>query len=213
VDDTEAAKISVLGTKGTVDDRNLLNQFRAQRLERTEISLSVPLCSLVLLDIINKNLESAVHASMVEVKSETPNLQRFPSALVLAGINARVQLLKDLIIPREKRPVKNFAVTEINRRFQCSCGNHQALLLLRELAELEICPHEHPRSECHALNEWRESRRRHSEAITSRGNVPEVKLAVVIRIRLPNVCVALSQGNGRTRNSSTLGIGGATGNL
>lgn len=41
----------------------------------------MPLCALILLKIIDQNLNAAVNAAVISIKSETADLERFTSAL------------------------------------------------------------------------------------------------------------------------------------
>jgi hypothetical protein len=87
---TEAAKITILRTKGPVDNRHLLNQLRAERLQRAEVALAVSLRALILLHIINQHLQPTVYSSVVEVEPKPPNLKRFPSTFMLPRVDAGV---------------------------------------------------------------------------------------------------------------------------
>ena len=93
VDDSEAAEVSIFRAKGAVYNRHILNQFRAQRFKRTQVSLSMALRSLVLLNIIDKHLKAAIHASMIQVEPEAPDLERFSAAFMLPRIDSSIELL------------------------------------------------------------------------------------------------------------------------
>src|ERR1035441_6103908 len=67
----KAAEIAVLGTERAVDDRDILNQFRAECLEGAKVALSVALGSLILLYVIDQDLETAVYAAVVEVETRS----------------------------------------------------------------------------------------------------------------------------------------------
>src|SRR5262249_19877071 len=47
VDHAQSAEIPVLGAEGPVDDLDVLNQLRAERLERTQVALAVTLRTLI----------------------------------------------------------------------------------------------------------------------------------------------------------------------
>ena len=48
---------------------------------------------LVLLDIVNKHLQSAIHASMIQVEAEPPDFKRLSAAFVLPRIDSSIELL------------------------------------------------------------------------------------------------------------------------
>src|SRR5437016_3249743 len=96
--DTQAAEVAVFGAERAVDDIHLLNQLGAERLQRPEIPLTMALGALILLDIVHQDLETAIHASVVEVEAKAPDLQRLATAFMLPRANAGAQLLKHLIV-------------------------------------------------------------------------------------------------------------------
>ena len=93
VNDTQAAEVPVFRAEGTVDDGDFLDQFGAERLECTEVTLAVTLCALVLLHVVDENLEAAVDAAVIEVEAEAPDLQRLAPALVLSCVDSCIELL------------------------------------------------------------------------------------------------------------------------
>jgi hypothetical protein len=62
----------------------------------------VTLRALVLLHIVHQHLEPAADAAVIEVEAEPANLQRFPSALVLPGVDPGVQDVEDLVVAGEE---------------------------------------------------------------------------------------------------------------
>jgi|SRR5262245_2667319 len=86
------------------------------------------LCALVLLDIINQDFETTIHASMVKIETEAPNLQRFSSAFMLAGVDAGGERIENLIVTGEQRTLVDIFVALINRRIQRRCRNHEAFV-------------------------------------------------------------------------------------
>ena len=99
----ESAEIAVLGAERPVDDAHLLHQLGSDALQRAKVALAVTLGGLVLRDVVHQDLESAADAAMVEIETESPDLDRFPAALVLACVDAGIQDVKDLVVPGEQR--------------------------------------------------------------------------------------------------------------
>ena len=118
VDHAQPAEIAVLGAERTVDDGHVLDQFRAERLQRAQVALAVALRALVLLDIVHQDFQSAVDAAVVQVESEAANLERFAAAFVLTGVDAGVELLQHLIVARKQSPVEDLGVPHIDRGFE-----------------------------------------------------------------------------------------------
>jgi hypothetical protein len=112
----------------------------AERFERAEVSLAVPLGTLVLLHVVHHHLEAAVHATVVEIEAETPDFKRFAAALVLARIDACVQLLEDLIVPREQRAVESLGIAKVHSGFYCGAADDDALMLSRQAGERHVQP-------------------------------------------------------------------------
>src|ERR1039457_2334327 len=133
----QAAKVAVLGAERTVDDVDLLNQFRTERLQGTEITLPVALRSMILLHVVDENLEAAVDAAMIQVEAEPADFERFAAAFVLPHIDAGVQLLKHLVVAREQSSIEHLAVAQIDRGLYNSRFDHDALRLGRQLFELQ----------------------------------------------------------------------------
>jgi hypothetical protein len=101
--DAQAAEVPVLSAEWPVDDLDLLNQFRAERFERSEITLAMPLGRLILRHIFHQDFEPAIYAAVVQIESETADLDRFSTALMLAGIDACIERLEHLVIARKQR--------------------------------------------------------------------------------------------------------------
>ena len=76
VDHAEAAEIAVLRAERAVDDGDVLDQFRAERLERAEVALAVALRALILLHVVHQDLEAAVDAAVIEIEAEAADLER-----------------------------------------------------------------------------------------------------------------------------------------
>src|SRR5262249_905392 len=114
VDHSKTAEIAILRAERAVDDGDILDQLGAERLQRPEITLAVALRALILLYMIQQHLKAAVDAAVVKIKAETANLQRLAAAFMLPGVDAGIQLLQNLIVPREERPVEHFGVAKIN---------------------------------------------------------------------------------------------------
>src|ERR1041384_4345504 len=79
----EAAKITVFRAKRAVNDIDRLDQFRRKRFQRAQVTLPVALRSLVLLNIVGQHFQAAIDTAVVEIKTETPDLQRFSAAFML----------------------------------------------------------------------------------------------------------------------------------
>ena len=75
----------------------------------------MPLGSLILLNVIQEHLEPAIHAAMIQIEAETSDLKRFATALVLARVDAGIELLEDLIVTAEKSPVEHLRIAEVER--------------------------------------------------------------------------------------------------
>jgi len=129
VDNAEAAEVPVLRLEWSVGDRDVLDEFWAERFERSEVALSVALRALVLLHVVNQNFESAVDAAVVEVEPEAADLQGLPAALVLAGVDPRIELLECLVVPREEGAVENCSVAPVDLGFERFGCDDDALML------------------------------------------------------------------------------------
>src|SRR5262249_23106550 len=69
-DYAQTAETAILGAERAVINRDFANQLRAEGLERSQISLTVSLRALVLLDIVDQHFETAIHTAMVQVEAE-----------------------------------------------------------------------------------------------------------------------------------------------
>jgi hypothetical protein len=76
----------------------------------------VPLCTLVLLDTIHEDLQSAVRAAVVQIEAESSDLERFSAAFVLPRINAAIEGFEELIVPGEKRLLVDLITVCLNLR-------------------------------------------------------------------------------------------------
>ena len=88
MDDAQPAEVPILRTEWAVDQSDFLYQLRRDALEGPEITLAVSLGRLVLLDVIHKNLQAAIHAAMVEIEAEAADFEGFAATFVLSGINS-----------------------------------------------------------------------------------------------------------------------------
>src|SRR6266851_3428104 len=102
-DHAQAAEIPVLRAKRAVGDRDIFDQFWAERLQRAQVALPMALRSLVLLDPVKHHLQTAVDPAVIQVEPESPNLERLAAALMLPRVDPGVELLQHLIVPREER--------------------------------------------------------------------------------------------------------------
>jgi hypothetical protein len=85
--------------------------------------------ALVLLNVIHQDLQAAVYAAVIEIEAEPADLQRLAAAFVLPGVDARVELLHHLVVPREERAVENFRIAEIERGLHGGGRDHDGLML------------------------------------------------------------------------------------
>ena len=119
----KTAEIAVLRAERAVDDVHTFHQFRSQALERTEVSLAVTLSALILLHIVHQDFKPAADAAVIEVETEAANLQGFPPALVLPGVDAGVQDVEDLVVAGKEGAGEDFRVAAIDARFDGRGGN------------------------------------------------------------------------------------------
>ena len=96
------------------------------------------LCPLVLLHTVQENFQTSVDAAVVHVEAEPPNLQRFPAAFVLTGVNSGIEGLQDLIVAAEQSFVERFGVPQVNTGFEYAGRDDEALVADREGGELEV---------------------------------------------------------------------------
>ena len=66
------------------------------------------------------------------------SFERLAAAFVLASVDAGVELLEDLIVAGEESSIEYFRVAEVYGRLERMGGDDDALLLGRELEELEV---------------------------------------------------------------------------
>src|SRR5262249_26369116 len=102
-------------------------------------TLSVALRSLILLHVIDQNFQPTVDASVVEVESEAPNLDRFAAAFVLPGVDARVERVEDLIVTGKERVLIDRIVAPIDTRVEGRSLDHHAVMDRRN-AVLDLDP-------------------------------------------------------------------------
>src|SRR5215472_4937463 len=93
---------------------------------------------LVLLDIVDQHFEPAVDPAMIEVESEAPNLERFPAAFVLTGVDAGIELLQGLVTASKQGPIEDFGITKVQGGLNRLSTDYDALLLGFDFGELQI---------------------------------------------------------------------------
>ncbi|HYR42688.1 MAG TPA: hypothetical protein VER98_06680 [Terriglobia bacterium] len=71
--------------------------------------------TLILLDIVNQNLQTAVDSSMVEVETESANLQGLAATLMLSRIDPSV---------RSRRQPCGLTGTAPQKRIRLNAGHH-----------------------------------------------------------------------------------------
>ena len=123
----EAAEIAVFRAERAVGDGHILDEFRAERLERSEVALAVALRALILLDVVHQDLEPAIDSAVIQVEAEAADLERLAAAFVLAGIDSGIELLQHLVIAGKERFSENFRIPKINNRLDGSRGDYNAL--------------------------------------------------------------------------------------
>src|SRR5208337_542515 len=99
----------------------------AEGLEPAEIALSVGLGGLVLRNVIDEHLETAVQAAVVEVESKAANLKRLAAAFVLAGVDAAVERFEELVVAQKQRVLVDGVIPAVNRGVRGRGGDHDAL--------------------------------------------------------------------------------------
>src|SRR5262245_19806744 len=70
VNDAETGKIAVFRTERPIENIHVLNQFRRQRLQCAQVTLTVALGALVLLNIVYKNLQASIGSTMIQVEAK-----------------------------------------------------------------------------------------------------------------------------------------------
>ena len=136
MDDSEAAEIPIFRAEWSVDDGYVLNEFRTESFERSEISLAVTLGSLILLNVVDEYFQAAVDAAVVEVEPETTDLGSTFRRLRAGSVNPGVQLLEDLVVAGEQRSVEDLGVTQIDGRLNRSRRDHYTLTLGFQFGEV-----------------------------------------------------------------------------
>ena len=82
-----------------------------------QVSLAVALSGLILLNVIDHDFQTAADSAMIEIESETANLERLATALVLPGIYPRRQRVKDLVVAGEECALVNSVIALVNCGF------------------------------------------------------------------------------------------------
>src|SRR5437879_1956024 len=101
VNHSQTAEVAVLSAERSVDDRDVLDQLRAESFQGAQVALSMALRSLILLNVVHQDLETAVHASVIQIEAEPADLERFAAAFLLPGVDAGIEHMKELIVARE----------------------------------------------------------------------------------------------------------------
>src|SRR4051812_47238430 len=125
---TKAAEVSVLGAEWPVDNGDFLNELRTDRLEQSEIALSMPLRGLVLSDAIDQHFKSAVHSTVVEIEPEAADFEGLSASLVLAGVNTRSKHLQQLVISCEQCPIEDLGITTVHVGLNYGGTDYYALM-------------------------------------------------------------------------------------
>lgn len=127
VDDAEAAEVAVFRAERTVNHGNFLDEFGADGFERPEVTLAVALRTLILLDSVEENFETSVDSAVVEIEAEAANFEGFTAAFVLAGVDARVEEIEDLVVAGEEGLVEGLGVAEVDAGFEDFTGDDEGL--------------------------------------------------------------------------------------
>ena len=69
---------------------------------------------------------------MIEIESESTNLQRLPTALVLPGADSTVERLQQLIVTRKQRSFVYLVAVRLDLRIQCGGRNYNTLVNWRD---------------------------------------------------------------------------------
>src|SRR5271165_316992 len=75
MNDTECGEVSVFRAERAIDDVDIVHEFWAQRLEPSEIALSVGLRGLILGNVVHQHFEAAIQAAVVQVETKTAKLE------------------------------------------------------------------------------------------------------------------------------------------
>src|SRR5437879_6365853 len=134
----QTAEITVLRAERAIDDRDFLDEFRTECLQRPQIPLPMSLGSLILLDVIQEHLQPTFYAAVIEIEAEATDLERLPVAFMLPGIDAGIKLLQHLIVTAEQGSIEHFRIAQVNRRFETLRADDHALRLRPHRAKLEI---------------------------------------------------------------------------
>src|SRR5687767_8173824 len=70
--------------------------------------------SLILLNVVHQNFHAAANATVVGVKTEASDFQRFSAAFVLSGVDSRIKRLNYLVVAPKKCVVINRFVAPFN---------------------------------------------------------------------------------------------------
>jgi C4-dicarboxylate transporter DctM subunit len=91
----------------------LVHQLGRETLERAHVALSVALRAVVLRNVIDGDAQTAIDAAVVEVETESADLERRAAALVLAGVDPGIQQVEQLVVAREQRLAEGLAIAQI----------------------------------------------------------------------------------------------------
>src|SRR5262249_36629043 len=132
VHDAEPRKVAVLGREGAVQDLDVLDQLRRERLQRAQVALAVSLGRLVLVDVVDEHLETARDAAVIQVEAEAPNLDRLATAFVLARADAGVERVEELVVATEESLAVDGIVAALDPRLASRGDDHDTVMHLRE---------------------------------------------------------------------------------
>src|SRR5262249_27783605 len=118
VDDAEAGEIAVFRAERAVEDVHVLDEFGSERFQLAEIALPVSLRALILLHVVHENLQTAVHAPVVEVEAEAADFARFAASLVLPPVKACVERMEDRIVTRKEGVAVDGIVAAVDYRIE-----------------------------------------------------------------------------------------------
>lgn len=123
VDDAEAREVAVLGAEGAIDETGFLDEFWGEGFEAAEVALAVALGGLVLLDVVDEDFHAAADAAVIQIEAKAADLDGLAAALVLAGVDAGIELMEDLIVAGEEGLVEYLLIALIDGRFHRGGGD------------------------------------------------------------------------------------------
>lgn len=94
--------------------------------------------ALILLHAVDHDLEPSIDTAVIEVESEAADLEGLAAAFMLAGVDARIQLLQHLVVARKEGAVEDFGVAQVDGGFHFVGRDHNALVLGGQLREYDV---------------------------------------------------------------------------